>query len=309
MGTRFRSFKGLHGSKTIALAAVILHNREITSPVVRTGSEHRRYWSGATIMSLRKGMNVTVCRGSAYGEPGLIRYLMIGFLLVWPGGSMAQTEPVSAPDAEPADTTAPLADPEPVAPTEEDDPVAPPEEDQPVAPTEEDPDAKSEEETKPEEEDSLRPRIELYTPSVSHLIQRTRASHLGGLMSHLSGLFTAGMSGGRGMGREQWKALCEVLGTQSDTSVGIATYAPTTEGRPRFSIAFDWALSDLVALIEKIIALEGMDEVFEGVRVERGANGGHELYASDAPIAFLLSDGEGGSRIVSDLEIETAPSL
>jgi len=330
--TRFCSSKGLLGSKTIELAAGIHHNRGITSPVIRTGSEHRRYWSGATIMNVRQssrqGTSVTARPGSACGAPGVIRYLMIGFLLLCPGGLVAQTESAPAPDAEPADTTEPLdeSDPvaptkeeepaeqeEPVAPTDEDQPVAATEQEEPVAPTEEVPDTKSEKETKPEEEEekdvSLRPRIELYTPSVSHLIQRTRESHLGGLMSHASGLFTAGMSGGRGMGSEQWGALCQVLAAQSDTSVGIATYAPTTEGRPRFSIAFDWTLSDVVGLIEKIIALPGMDEVFEGVRVVRGENGVHELYASDVPMAFLLSNGDGGSRIVSDLDIEETPSL
>lgn len=216
----------------------------------------------------------------------LIRCLLFACLAVGSGVVFAQIESVAQPEAAPAE-------PPQVSPASDLSPERAPQ----VAKQSED------------EAAGFKPRVELFIPSTEHLIRRTGESHLGGLLGHLSGLLSAKVASGRGLTPEDWEALGNLLRDCRDTSVGLATFAPTTEGRPRWMIRVDWPLSELRDLINRIIALPALEDMLEGVTLAGSPNEGYELSIGDKIMAVIVAGPRGEGVILSDSELAPPESL
>ena len=171
--------------------------------------------------------------------------------------------------------------------------------------------AAAEEATTPEggEADKFKPRYELYVPSVECLVRRAGESHAGALIRHASGLFSAQAAGGRGFTEEDWRTLWGIIRTWPDTSLGLATYAPTAEGKARWIVQLVWPLADLHERVSKILEMVAAEDVLEGVVLAGRGEGGYELTVGETTLAVMLADDKEGSLIVSDAEVARPTSL
>ncbi|UCG31781.1 MAG: hypothetical protein JSU68_08935 [Phycisphaerales bacterium] len=208
-------------------------------------------------------------------------------------------------------------------------PFSPPAEDVPVEPTAAPEVQEAEEAAVPEEgaegagpetaepaqgereqlqEPAIKPRFELYIPSIEHLMRRSRASHAGVLLSHTSGLFSAKAAGGRGFTEEDWSTLADMVRHWPDTSLAVATFAPTAEGKRRWFVRLDWPLADLHARASEILEMKAAEEMLEGVTLT-GDESGYQLTLGDVTLAVMLPDDAASCLIVSDAEVPRPEAL
>lgn len=239
----------------------------------RVGAEHTGKWN------LRREEEFR-------GPNMLIRCLLFVCLAAGSGSVFAQTEPETQPA------------------------TAPPEHSEVSAASDPSPDKTPQVAQQSEDEAAaFKPRVELFIPSTEHLIRRTGESHLGGLLGHLSGLLSAQVASGKGLTPEDWEALANLLRACRDTSVGVATFAPTTEGRPRWMIRVDWPRSELRDLISRIIALPALEDTLEGVTLAGSPNEGYELSLGDKVMAVIVAGPKGEGVILSDPDLAPPESL
>jgi hypothetical protein len=209
-------------------------------------------------------------------------------------------------------------------------PLSPPSEDLPAEPTtapavqeteeaavaEEVPDAaapetaepsQSEQEQSPEEP-SIKPRFELFIPSIEYLMQRAGESDAGVLLGHTSHLFFARATGGRGFTEEDWSALADMVRKWPDTSLAVATFAPTAEGKHRWFVRLDWPLTDLHARVSEILEMKAAEEMLQGVALA-GDENRYEVTLGDVTLAVMVPDDGAGCLIISDAEVPRPEEL
>ena len=83
----------------------------------------------------------------------------------------------------------------------------------------------------------LKPRFELDVPSVEALVAAARKSHSGVLVETAARtLREVASASADGVDAETAEALVSQITALPDTSLSVFTYAPDTEGRPRWAI-------------------------------------------------------------------------
>ena len=221
----------------------------------------------------------------------MIQYLLATLLLLCPLGLLRQ------------DPSEEEATPQPAQPTEA---IAAEE-----AATEAAPQAAGEEAASQESQEAVqfRPRYELYIPSVAHLVRRASESHGGALVRHASGLLSAQAASGKGLTEDDWRTLGDTIRQWPDTSLGVATYAPTTEGKARWVVQLDWPVADLHERVAKILEMDAAEELLEGVVLSEGDDGGYKLVLGETTLAVMVPDDKGHSLILSDAEVARPTAL
>ncbi len=152
---------------------------------------------------------------------------------------------------------------------------------------------------------AIEPRFELYIPSVHKLRAEVQRSNGGFLLGTIANLIReAGSLAEEGMDVEEAGALFSQLETWPDTRIDAATYAPDTQGRPRWAIRFAWPLDELHARIRAALDTEAARDLFKGVRMSPLPDGGYEIALPDYTLAYLLAAGDVSSVMTSFQDVK-----
>jgi hypothetical protein len=151
----------------------------------------------------------------------------------------------------------------------------------------------------------IRPRFELYVPSLHKVVSAARESNAGVLLAPLGRmLFEMGSASAEGVDVESVAALLNQTGNWPDVAIQAVTYAPDTEGRTRWGVRFDWPLEDLHARAEQLLESESGAGLFEGMRLTARPGEGYEIALPESTVGFLLAANAGSSLLVSHRELE-----
>ncbi len=150
----------------------------------------------------------------------------------------------------------------------------------------------------------LTPRVELYLPSMSGLVDAARRSKSASLYQGLSGLF-------RMPEKETDEdfdfgavlAILEHIAGWPDTSVAVTTYSQDRDGRARWALLVDWPLSEATERVTNLLALEATQRVVKDLQLTKQPDGGVRLELPDLVLA-VLRESEGGTMIASSAELE-----
>jgi len=159
------------------------------------------------------------------------------------------------------------------------------------------------------QEAELKPRCELFTPSVARLLAEAKRSHSGAFLDPLAQiLLAAGESASEAPDVGSVLAMLQQIQSWPDTSVGFAVFAPDREGRARWLVRLEWPLEDLRTRVRDLMAGEAGAELLAGVAFEEQSDGSCALRLPETPLAYLQAAGDRGSVIAShaDLPIKEA---
>lgn len=158
------------------------------------------------------------------------------------------------------------------------------------------------------QESDLRPRLELYVPSVRKLQSELQRSHSGVFFTHLKNILRefAG-STAEGVDPEQADALLARIAGWPDAQIGALTFAPDREGGARWAVRVNWPLEDLARRFREILDTDAARELVEGLRLDPAKGGRFELRLGDDTLAYLLPDDTRGAFVAShdDLPLGT----
>jgi hypothetical protein len=139
-------------------------------------------------------------------------------------------------------------------------------------------------------ETALKPRLELHIPSAQTLVTDAQRSHAGVLLAPLLRLASEMAStSAEGVEAEEAGAIIRHIEQWTDTAIGVFTYAPDTEGRPRWAIRFDWPLRDLHDRVRTLLELQTVTELFEGITISPAAGNKHEITLAGSTLAYLAA--------------------
>lgn len=157
----------------------------------------------------------------------------------------------------------------------------------------------------PQAEAEIKPRLELFIPSVAELIGEARRSHSAPLVRAAVGL----LGSGHGAAEDEidWREVVRLigkLGDWPDTSIVGAIYAPDLEGRPRFGVRLDYSVGDLHARLSELLADEAAAELFEGLTIRPREQGGYVVALREVELAHLLPGGDGQCHVLSHADVD-----
>ncbi len=140
-------------------------------------------------------------------------------------------------------------------------------------------------------EANIKPRLELYVPSVHGLLSEALRSRSGIFVRHLGDILLeiAGASS-EGVGRAEAVAFIEQLRNWPDTSISAVTFAPDTEGRARWAVRVDWPLGDLHDRLDALLRLEAAQDMLRGVTLTT-TPAGYRINLGDSVLGYILGDG------------------
>jgi len=146
----------------------------------------------------------------------------------------------------------------------------------------------------------LRPRLELFVPSIRKLQSEVQRSHSGVFFSQLRNMLReiAG-STAEGVDPEQADAVLARIAGWPDAQIGALTFAPDREGRVRWAIRVNWPLADLAQRCREILDTAAARELFEGLRLDPAEGERFELHLGDDTLAYLLPDDTNGAFVAS----------
>ncbi len=149
-------------------------------------------------------------------------------------------------------------------------------------------------------ETALKPRLELHIPSIQTLITDAQRSHTGVLLAPLLRLASEMASTStEGVEAEEAGAIIRHIGQWTNTAIGVFTYAPDTEGRPRWAIRFDWPLRDLHDRLRTLLELQTVTELLEEITISPAAGNVHEITLAGSTLAYLAAMDAAHSCLVS----------
>ena len=103
----------------------------------------------------------------------------------------------------------------------------------------------------------LTPRVELYIPSISGLVDAARRSKSASLYQALSGLWRIPeKETDEDFDFGAVLAILEHVAGWPDTSVTVTTYSQDRDGRARWALLVDWPLSETKSRVADLLALE-----------------------------------------------------
>lgn len=154
-----------------------------------------------------------------------------------------------------------------------------------------------------EAEPALRPRLEVFVPSLRNLWAQARASHGGTWGLHLVRLLGwADLAASEGITESQVDALMDEVSGWPDTSLTLVTYAPDLQGRPQWGVRLDWSLEECARRLQAVLALGIASEFLEGVSLTEQP-GGYRLDAGVYELAWLRSDESGRAVLLGTPEV------
>ncbi len=159
-------------------------------------------------------------------------------------------------------------------------------------------------------ETEIKPRFELYVPSLHRLASEAHRSHSGLLGAHLGRmLMEMGSVSSEGVDVESAASLLAQMKSWPDTAIDAVAFAADNEGRPQWAVRLDWPLDDLHARLQPLLALEAAETLLKGVTVKPRPEGGYTIALPEVTLAHLLPAGDAQSLLVShpDLEFPAVP--
>lgn len=186
---------------------------------------------------------------------------------------------------------------------------------------------------------AIKPRVELYIPSVKKLEAEATRSHTATIVTKFAGLLGAMESFARTLpeelgdvpadarqketvteevvsdeedaGFEEIVELLTMIHNWPETSIVGAVYAPDVEGRPRFAVRFDYPIDDMKSRIAAVLSHEAAKKVLEGVQLTAQDGGGFaiELPESALVIAHVVPADGSQCWLKSHADLETPTSV
>ncbi len=151
----------------------------------------------------------------------------------------------------------------------------------------------------------LRPRVELYIPSVRHLVAQAERSHAGRLAHEALAAVTSALSHGSESSLAAGETVLRAIAAWPDTSFTLLTFAPDTLGRARWGVAVDWSLDDLRQRMLDVMKSDVLAEALEGVSfVDRDGAAALVVEGEPEPLCLLIARPQGGSMVRSAAEFD-----
>ncbi len=155
-----------------------------------------------------------------------------------------------------------------------------------------------------EDDESDAPRVEVYIPSVTALIDAAKRSHTAEIGRAVSGMVTLPTDeSDEDLDFDAVLELIEQIGNWPDTSVVLTTYTMDRDGRSRWALRVDWPLAELRKRIDTLLALDATGKLLKDITVEDGPDGTARLEAPDLILAILRGDGDG-SLVASTADLK-----
>lgn len=146
---------------------------------------------------------------------------------------------------------------------------------------------------------TLRPRLEAHAPSVSRLSAKAQGSRGGWFLAQLGRLYMARAEESvDGLKPDDIREVLALAGQWPDTGVNFFVFAPDLRGRPQWAARVDWPIDDLARRFGELLAIPGVREVAEGVRVLREDNCPPRAHNGDDP------GGKGNSKSLKNVAID-----
>ena len=140
-------------------------------------------------------------------------------------------------------------------------------------------------------EPPIKPRLELYVPSVQSLVRDVHRSHTGPFLDQIVALFEdVAAASAEGVDPDALAKLMAMARSWPDATIDAATYAPDTEGRTRWSVRLSWPLDRTVGVIRGLLASESAADLLENVTIDTDGSSAGE---TDSPP-------EGGESAAAD---------
>ena len=223
----------------------------------------------------------------------------------------AEPEPAPPPAAAPAEETqATPADAEPATGPEKPASEPPAELPADTATQPQTAPAETPQQTQPAEpEPEIKARFELHVPSVEKLISEVKRSRTGLFVDYLSTLVRVmSTSSSKGVSTAEADAVVATIRAWPDTAVHFSAFAPDREGLARWALSFDWSAEDLRGRLAELLALEGADELFAGIKIA-DEDGATIVRLEETPLAYVWPSDDGGSVLAShrDLPLPKTP--
>jgi len=151
-----------------------------------------------------------------------------------------------------------------------------------------------------EEQVEIKPRFELYVPSLERLASEALRSRSGALAEHVGTMvMEIGSVSSEGVDMEGAALLFRQIRGWPDTAIDVVTFAADTEGQPRWAVRFDWPLDGLRARLQPLLSLEAAEMLLEGVHLTSRPDGGYAITLPQTTLAYLLPAGDGRSLLSS----------
>lgn len=160
-------------------------------------------------------------------------------------------------------------------------------------------------------EPSIKPRFELYIPSVHGLARDAHRSHAAVFAPNIAGLAKSILtSSAKGVDPNAVAELIGQIRQWPDTSIDAATYAPDTEGRMRWSVALSWPLARTVDGLSALLKTDAAADLLENVSVQsdQDAEDGQRyvVRVADSVIAYVFATDGGRCCVASHANVPLA---
>lgn len=150
------------------------------------------------------------------------------------------------------------------------------------------------EESENSDQPPIKPRMELHVPSIHALATEVHRSHAGVFLSQVMSLIRdISASSAEGIDADALVEIAQKIHGGPDAALDVATYAPDTEGRSRWSLTVNWPVDQMVAQLRDLLETEGAADLLEDITLTPDADDSeghrHVIRVPDSVLAYVFS--------------------
>jgi hypothetical protein len=151
---------------------------------------------------------------------------------------------------------------------------------------------------------ALKPRLELYVPSVKKLLAEVQRSRLGMFADHLAAIMRElSSASSEGVDAQEFAAVIQRMREWPDVAIDAAVFAPDREGQARWIVQLNMPVQDLRERLHALLETEAAQEVFADILIKPRDSDGYAVRLPDTVLGYLLPVGRDRSCLTSHPEL------